>query len=372
MAEPTNSLATLRRRICRQLRMPFFNRFASTSTLTNVVDTANVDDTNLRQANDFWNGQWFYRIASQETRLITDFINATRRMTLEYPLGTATNGDTYEIHSRWSAHQIHEAINRAISESFPAFFDYVDYSSIVLEEDKLFYSLVSAGITQPWMVAKVFVEQNYNVMRGITTDSASGYFVDTNLIGRLGSVTTSWLVSIYSGPSPQVRAITAVNNSAGQISSSNFSPLNPGTGVKYALWNPNIQQVDWERVMDVRFDQKEWPNTLYLGRLRRHLYGLRMRIEYSARPLSLSAEADTTVVPDEYLVNKVLAYLFAERVNDNRVDRGRYAQLAEMHMNLAENYKRARAFRHPDITLWQEPIPYDYQDTIGDPLGWRN
>ena len=147
MAELTTTLAELRRAIARELEMPFFKRYKNGFLDADSGDTDELVDSQLTQKDKFWNGAWLYRVASQEASLITNFTASDNKLVLEVPITTVAAGDDYEIHNIWNAYDIHEAINAAIRDSRRVFFETVTDETIIIEEDKLAYSLSSLNKT---------------------------------------------------------------------------------------------------------------------------------------------------------------------------------------------------------------------------------
>ena len=172
MAEPTSTRAALRQEIARRVNMDFALRIGASSTATGGTTTTLIDTNNLKQPDDFWNGAWLYiaNDASATTndgkvRLISDFANSSGTMTFLEPLGAANaSSDEYEIHSPWNALQIHDAINDAIDDGFPEFFDTVIDETVVHLEDTMAYDLPT-GIA-PYYVTKVWIEEVSDKFRG--------------------------------------------------------------------------------------------------------------------------------------------------------------------------------------------------------------
>lgn len=353
MAEPTTTRVNLRRSLCQALNMPFYKRTGGQSLVGASSTTTSIIDTKMVPENDFWNGQWWYSIARDEVRKITDTVKSTTSFTLEYACTTPTTGDAYEIHCVFNAFDLHNAINRAISDAFPAFFDYVTDETTVLKEDTLKYTI--SGLTQiPWMVYKVCLEHNDTKLHGTATAGAATSIADT--ANNFTSVSAGWLVSIYAGTgSGQLRTVSSVTGTT-QLNVSLAWVTNPDTTSKYAVWNPDSQLTTWETVVSAGFDAKEYPNYLYLNKQFPASIGMRIRLEYTARPLALTTDAGATVVPEEFIIHKAQAILYGIMVNDNRADRNRYANLEEYHRQLAEQYRTMRAFQIPNSTIWEAPI----------------
>lgn len=364
------SRAELRRAICRELQMPFFRRFKngySTVAASPAPTTTTHADNSLTQDYEFWNEQWWYSTTNDEVRLVTNFDAATNKLQLEYAATLPVSGDIYELHSIWNAYEIHAAINRAIEDAYPTFFDVVTDESLVLKEDTLEYSLSSFTYT-PWIIAKVWVENPTSIMRGTASSATSTSLTDSS--GNFAKVTTAWKLSIYDGTGAgQIRSVTSVTGTT-QINVAAWTTT-PDTTSKYALWDASEQRNDWTRLQTVRFNAKENPTKLYIPSTLSAHYGLRLRVEYISQPVTLTTEASVTTVPKEFIIHRALFFMFNQKVNDNRADRSRYEALAQRHYEQSELYKQSHAFNMPDLTVWTPQILNRFGvGTDGDPFGW--
>ena len=392
MARPTTTRTDLRRQICLELAMPFFRRRADGySTPTATGTTTTLIDTTLTQADDYWNNQWLYipesaassDVNGGEARLISDFVSTTGTLTLEEPLLEATSTTyTYEIQTVYNAVEIHNAINRAIGEAFPAFFETGLDETIVVQEDKLTYGCSDFEHT-PWMISKIYVERNHTVKRGQVTGGitttvlgiANFAFNDSDM--DLSNVNSNWKVSFYAGMNAGllgdiVHVDTTIGQMAVHVPDSDIPAANSDvadTTTKYAIWNTMDEYRDWYRIYAVRFDKKEYPDILYFPTEMLNSLGLRLRVEYAYVPAKLTTDAGTTVVPADYIIPKALQYLYTGRMKDNRADRQKYAQLAQEMERAAVLYKQNNQFRINDLTIWQEG-DRAMLHPIDNPLGW--
>lgn len=377
MSEPTTTLQQLRRDLCDQLKMPFYERFPSGSTLTGTPTASVLYDSSLKQKNNAWKGDWVYMVdgdAAQEHRLITLFQSETEAIYPEYDFSTAPGaGDTYEITSIFSPAEIHNAINRAIQDSFPAFFDVIEDETLIVEEDQLEYDISGLG-TSVWLVLKIWLERTGTGMTGIADSGGATTLTDASLAGALGDVDTNWKLSVYGGTgSGQVRDVSSVNDTTGEVTVTSAWTTNPDSTSKYRLWNPTKQEYTWKRLEAAQFDTDEYPSTLLLLRNYPDYYGLRMRIQYVGAPSTLSAEADTTVVPKEYILEMAQSILYGKLVPNTSRDRSRYAGLEEYHRLKAEQKKASRAFLVPDGTIWKDHDVSNMGAGVqeDDPLGFN-
>lgn len=372
MAEPVLTRVALRRRLCRALDMPFFRRFESFSTLQGTPSATKVRDGRLTQEEDYWASTHIFLPVSTQVARVEGFLSASNELIPEMDLSPVPGaGEAYELHSIYTAYDLHDALNDAIDDAWPAFFDVVLDESLVLQEDKLTFDL--SGLTSlPWYVTKLWAERNTTTRRGIVTSAAAGYIIDTSLIGALGSVTSSWKVSIYHGTGKgQLRSVSSVVDATGKVSPSvNWTTI-PDTTSKYALWDPTDEEVPWRRIVDAGFDAKEWPNNLYLHSSFSEEWGLRLRAQLVTRPARLTTDTAATPVPAGFVIPKARSLLYGQKASDNRFDQNQYKKDEDYYRQIAELYRRERAFELPDGTLWQAPTDLGLTTDQADPLAWR-
>jgi len=227
----TISRATLRREICRELHMPFMRKYngALTVDASPAPTTTSIGCTSLTQEKGFWEDQWWFSINHDETRLIVDFEPASNKLTFEYPGTLPKSGDLFEIHTIWNANEIHGAINRAIEDAYPSFFDVVTDETLILREDTLNYDLSSLTYV-PWIMTKVWVENPASIMRGIVSSAAAGTLIDSSAV--FTGVDSSYVVSIYAGTGAgQIRAISSITGTT-QLNLASDWTTTPDTTIK--------------------------------------------------------------------------------------------------------------------------------------------
>ena len=381
MALPTSTRAELRRAICGELGMEFFRRYPAYLTCDSGSTTTMIKDSDLTQADDAWKNMWFYISANVSTstgatlddnvgevRLIDTFSNIDNALTLDRGLPqAATKYDRYEIHDVWNAYEIHNAINRAIRDGMPDFFDVITDETLALKEDTLEYD-ISSLTYRPWIVSEVWIERPHNSVTGTVTSAASTTLVDTS--ANFSNVNTKYKVSIYDGTgSGQLRAVTSITGTT-QLNVAAWTTT-PDSTSKYRVWDATEHKENWYRLTSARLDKQEYPSKLYLPRLYSDLYGARMRIIYATDALELTSDLGTTAVPKEFVIYKAIEFLAASRVVSPKVDREHYATLEQMYASKAETYRMRHGFRM-DTTLWQEQ-DYGRPSGIsrnGDPLNW--
>jgi len=304
-----------------------------------------------------------------DVRLITSFSNVDNALLVERNYASAP-GTTlrYEIHDVWNATEIHNAINRAIRDAIPNFYDTITDETLVVQEDKLEYD-ISTLTYRPWIMSEIWLERPFNSITGTADSGASTSLTDAG--ADFSSASSAYRVSIYEGKGKgQLRTCSSGTN-AGVLNISSAWTTNPDSTSKYRYWDTNEQLDDWYRVTSARFDNIEYPSKLYIPKLYTALYGARMRLIYSTDALELTADDSTTVVPAEFIIYKAIAYLAGSRTWGRSADREKYAVLEQSSNAKAEAFREKMAFRM-DTTLWQES---DYgnpglHSMDGNPMGW--
>lgn len=369
MAEPTLTLAELRRLICTELQMPFFRRYKLGYLTADSGSTTTLVDTDLTQRDKFWERAWLYRVASLEASLITRFDGKDNKAFLETPITAIGAGDQYEIHSVWNAYEIHAAINEAIRQVQRTYVDIVTDETLVVQENVRTYTI--SGLTKvPYLVHQVYLEQPASVKRGQLVSATSTTAV-VESAGILSDVNTNWKISIYAGTGKgQVRSVASTASATVTVTAWTTTPDSTS---KYALWDATQETYDWYRYEAVRLGEssKEFPNTLYFSVLPVSFYGMRIRIEYSSVPAALTTEAGTTVVPATYIKYAAVSALHSQQVQDNRADRELHFGEARRYKEMADEYLARNAPHKPDSMMFRQQDMY-YQPDSADPLGWRN
>ena len=375
MAEPTSTRAALRQELARRLNMAFALRIGASSTATDGGTNELIDTNRLRQSDDFWNGSWLY-IANDTSgtdndgavRLISDFVRDTRSIAVVEPFSAAVaNTDEYEIHSPWNALQMHDAINDAIDDAFPEFFDTVVDETTIILEDTLEYSLPTT--TTPYYVLGMWLEQVEDKFRGTSSQTGSS----TTLI----DASQSWdddkwngmQVAIYDGTGKGQFATITDTSSSNTLTVAAWlgtGTTSPSTDSKYVIKDTLTEQHDWYRITAARFDQTYWPTKVYLTSNYSSALGRALRVQYIAKPASVTTEAGTTIVPSGFVVAKSQALLHGMRVADSRSDQDRHRYMHQFWESRAEAYKLQNKWRMPKGTLWIEEetagnqVPSDY------------
>jgi len=375
---PTSTRTELRRAISRELGMKFFKTYESYLVPDAGSSNSFIIDADLGQGDDEWNDMWFY-VASDTAannvglvRRVSDFGSSDNKLSLESAVtSVCSTGTQYEIHNIFSPFEIHQAINRAIQEAYPSFFDMVEDETLVVLQDTLDYDISSLTYSVG-MVSSIWLERPVDSITGAATEtdtSSSLTIIDSNA-RFYGVVKPGWLISIYDKTGKQQLRTVSQADSHTQITVTSAWTTKPAIYSKYRTWDPLEQRNSWFKVLGFRLDNGEFPSSLYLNQPYSWAYGGRIQLQYSTPSAELTAEASTTTVPKEYIINKAIGILASSRVYSSRTDRNKWAVMAQMAEENAQRFKMRNAFRMTTTM----PIEVDPagSNIAGNknPLGW--
>jgi hypothetical protein len=381
MSEPTTNRKELRRTIARALQMEFFKRYADGElALTGTPTTTSLASSSLTQSQtDYWKGGWVYIASGAQLgaeRRITTFNPTGDILTPEYPLaGAPASGDKIEIHDLWSPTMIHQAINRALKEAGRVFFDSNIDSTLVARSDRTLYD-ISAITPAIWKINQIWIEQveETRIFQPSAVETEGSYHLITLPAGMITADDqyNGWYISAYDGPGAgQSTTITdtALVGRVITVATANFTTA-PTTDTYLRIWNANSDDRQHYQLTGFRVDDAEFPNKIWVDPLRSDLLGYRLMIQYAHLPVDLTTDTSATTVPQEYIVNKARAFLHEDRMNDNRPDSARHAQLAQTFHGRADDYLMRYPRRHPAGTVQTTANHFVGGDAI-DPMGWR-
>jgi len=191
------------------MREPFFRRIGSSRPV--AVSAANyLADTALGRfdASEGWPYAFAYVPAYGDQREITNFLSdGTIGYAYVSPNWTTTPGVSaeYEIHSIWSAQEKTDALNHAIRDAWPAFYEVAVDESIVVQKWKKEYSLANFAHL-PRHLLGVYIEPMWKVDQYVGVSDPyldEGRFLDSPYSYQEPLADNKYVIQISAvGPAP--------------------------------------------------------------------------------------------------------------------------------------------------------------------------
>jgi hypothetical protein len=312
----------LRHSIGIRTQQPFFRSLKVDGTdLTSdggATSTTLLDASHLTHADDYWNGEYLYIPSTEEVRQISDFTQGNGTLTFLEPMAAAPSAVTYELWSQFTPYEIHAAINQALRDAWPFFFEN-NMGTVVfqanagtsyrLSTNLQVYTTGVLDTLMPRVVTGVELEDIATSVTGTATAGGASTLTDTNKNFTNLGVTTAWEIRIYDGTGKgQRRTIDTV--AATVITVSDAWGTQPDTTSKYTLVDVSDETHGWQFITQWSVDRPDNPQYLRIGA---HSYGYEgylMRVHYAREFQSLTAEADATTCPQEYVELAALARLY--------------------------------------------------------------
>jgi hypothetical protein len=308
----TISRVNLRREIGKRTGQPFFRRFGKTSGAASTTGTTTtlIDTVLLKEENNFWRGNFIYFPATDELREISAFTQSSSTVTWLAAIGTGTTtAQVYEIWSTFTPAEVHSALDHALLEAWPFFFEYgTDESLVVTQDTGLFYTLPTTNTIR--RLAQVYV-MIYNGTQGsVTTEGTTTQIIDANA-NFVAADVGKWISVYKDGGSAngQIRQIT-VRDSATQVTvGTAFSGAAP-VGAKYRKLDKGDSTPTQVLLDNWIVNKNTFPTQLWLGAHLSGYEGYPLYLLYEYEFPVLATETATTNAPTEYLVSSILAYLY--------------------------------------------------------------
>jgi len=195
----TTNLKDLRRELSRVMREPFFRRIGDSRPVSYAAADQFADSALGRfDASEGWPYAFAYIPSTGEQREIIDFASdGSVGYAYVSPDWTVTPGVgyEYEIHSIWSAQEKTDALNHAVHDCWPAFYEVLTDESTVIEKWKKEYSLLHLA-NHTRHIMGVFIEPMWKVNQGVgcvssgvllsNIDTSGSEFVGESIDGETG------------------------------------------------------------------------------------------------------------------------------------------------------------------------------------------
>jgi hypothetical protein len=314
-------------------------------------------------------------------RKVVNFNADQKALYLEWPADTdeiVTSDDYFELLEMWPAHEIHDAINDVIRDSWRVFPEVLTDETVVIQEDVREYDISTLSSSRsPADIQKIWIEQNTTARQGQVSSGhtpTTTVFGDTTMdLSDLTASTTAssdWRMGFYNGTGKgQLFEIASASTTTQLLTVSVAATTTPDTTTFYTLWNQNDQNENWYPIVRAEFDRLEYPTYMRIFGNPTASWGQRFRIQYIPEYNALSADSDTTTLPEYYIKNKTLAFLHDDLAEDNRADRRGHMELAETKDRLARDFAGRHPRRWPSGTIWSE-ANYGRDGYTENPMGW--
>lgn len=346
----TITLQNLRRSIGRRSQQRFFADWGTYGEATGGTTTTLVDSNKLgAYADNALKGSYVYFPATQVTRRITASDQSSTNITWVGAVTTVVSGDDYEIWHSFTPTAVHDAINQALRDAWPFLFDYVEDFLVLQNSIGTGYSLTSLTRT-PRYLASVYMETLAPSYAGqVTTVVAQNRLKDTN--NTFTSDDVGKQIRIYDGTSQgDIRTISSLVDSNTVEVSVNFTST-LATDSKYRMVDVNAETHGYKFITEWSVDKFSNPTKLRIGGHPFGYEGYTLRLLYESEYTALSAEADTTTVPQEYVELNALAHLYAIKLSSAPVSELKnWSTLYELMSNAAAQFAAKNRFQHLSST----------------------
>lgn len=188
----TTNLTELRRELSRVMREPFFRRIGDHRPIAYAAANALADTALGRfDPSEGWPYAFAYVPATGDQREITNFLSdGTVGYAYVSPNWSVTPGVgyDYEIHSIWSAQEKTDALNHAVHDCWPAFYDVLTDETTVIQKWKKEYDLLNLS-DHTRHIMGVFIEPMWKVDQYRGASPVNVQSPDVGSSGTFGGVT---------------------------------------------------------------------------------------------------------------------------------------------------------------------------------------
>lgn len=389
--------ATLRARIARQLREPFFLTYTRGSIET-VGTGLSVDTIPLGgnfadiypQANN-WAGQHVYIMSSSATELIdTEYYirrgtgSAGELVVAPEPSTQVPNGTEVQLFARVTAVDIHEAINEAIRTGYPYFYDVATFDLCIPENIAEFDA--TTELPTDWnTLLDVYLEPFCRMMgpyEGNMINSETFVVTSTDLLATMTTdLYEGWEVRIV-GDNYTSRVRTVDANSTTQITT--VTPIITDTDeglpvrpIRFYLAEVNTRNMgrEWQKMTALLPNEGPTLQSVWIDRYLRNRPGMKIRLRGMKVCAELDQDADTTPVPSEYITYYACSHLAMHlRGGESSSSAQNMWDVGRWDAGVLEDMKKRLAFRRISGTNWGA-TPYraatNNLHNDGNPLDWH-
>jgi hypothetical protein len=386
---PTTSRQTLRRRIARLLKEPFFEYvpdgyIAPTDNGGTGYAVIGTGYDDLFPEDGMWKRNFLLVIhadGTTEERRITSYTAANGRIEVQPALSTATlTTDTLEIHSRTSATRKHEAINWALENAYPHFWQ-EEYWRLCIPEG--YGRLTSAEhLPTDWKkVNSIWLEP--------ALQQSGPYTATSVTTTTLTDSTQNWAVNQWAGyEAALVRGEgvgqigTILSNTATTLTLTAAISALVGTHLpRFYLKRPETLGTSltleasqaWIQVADAMVDHDPFTH-LYIGEWVQACEGRTLILSGLKPPSPLTTESGTTPLPADYVMYQAASILDIGQAHQAGADHEGTRFAGRWYAQEAERLRRQKAWQPPVGTKFRPPtsrfggVGISVRD--GNPFDW--
>jgi hypothetical protein len=351
----------LRRLLSRAIKEPFFqdvpaSYFTPAGSSASII-VASSDMVPFWDADDHWNRQWVYAATGTNAgyeRRISDYVAATGsiHVTPAFP-NTFGGTDQLEIHSRCSATEKHDTINRALREGWPLYWDQIELDLVIPSDVTELTSGNNALFPTTWrMLLSAWLEPSRD---GGTCYEATAGNTTTITVSSATWTTNEWAgysAALIAGAGRGQEA-TIASNTATVLTLSSTLTTAAASGTEFLIKAPR-EAGEWQRVIDILPSGSPLVSSILLPRWLQDKAGSTLRLHGLTPPSDLTSDSATTDVSTDYIVNQAASILLLGKGLDGGSHQWEAEQwLGRWHKEQAELQRSRQGFPMPPMTFWQ-------------------
>jgi hypothetical protein len=348
--------AALRRELGVRTGQLYFKRFGGSAgtASANGTTTTLIDTVRLKEADDFWNQDWIYFPASDEVREISDFDNATSKATWLAPATSTVATTAYEIWSQFSPNEVHSALDYALNNAWPYFFEVGNDETTCLIGDAGMTATIPTTNTVR-RLCEVYLKVYDGFASTVTTvGGAATQLTDASPPRDFAATDVGKVVCIYEDDdnnAGEVRSVTAYV-SASELTTAAFSAA-PAEDAKYRLLDPNDMNPGQLKLSNWTVDKLDNPTKVWFGSFPSGYEGYPLYYVYEYECAPMTAETSTNgSCPLEYVYNMGLAYLYMLKMSSAPAVELPTWELMHRHaLRAAQRHEELHRFAHLPSSL---------------------
>ncbi len=264
-------------------------------------------------------------------------------------------GDKVELHELWSVAEKQDALNRAIDDAWPAFYQEVVDETIIIQKFKREYSL-SALTIRPRHLVGAYIEPLFRVGIGKATGGSTSTLIDTAIdYSTTMEAGKTYEIAIYYGTGAG-QAATIASYTAGTHTFNLVGTwaIAPDTTSEYMVKNTSDVYYNWLGPLTrIRIDEDEYPNIIEVLYDTYEIWGARLRLVYVSNLSHMVNEASTLDDASAgYVIPRAMYHLYLGRVGAGpQFEVKTAATLADSYDREADKYRDRNRMKRLSSTI---------------------